>query len=159
MKEEINALIADLRDALDSIRQLKEEYDHFWDHLEEDELDVYQKAVIGYFLHNFYNACESIFMTIYRFFENDLDPRQWHKSLLRRMKLDIEEVRPAVISEELYEVLNDFRAFRHVFRNLYSFELDWQREKVVADRFDTAVDGLQKEIEDFISFLQDLKED
>lgn len=40
------------------------------------------------------------------------------------MKLSIEGYRPAVIDEELYLLLEDFRGFRHVFRHSYSFEPD-----------------------------------
>jgi len=70
------------------------------------------------------------------------------------MKIKIEDVRPAVISEELYLMLDDFRAFRHVYRHIYDGELDWQKEKLVAEKFDKAVELLEIEIEEFCEFLE-----
>ncbi len=50
--------------------------------------------------------------------------------------LKIEEYRPPVISEELYRLLDDFRGFRHRFRHSYSFELDWDKEVLVAKKLE-----------------------
>mgnify|MGYP001821978684 CR=1 FL=1 len=36
-----------------------------------------------------------------------------------------------LIDDDLYRLFDDFRAFRHKFRHLYSFELDWERECIV----------------------------
>jgi hypothetical protein len=33
-------------------------------------------------------------------------------------------IRPAVISDEVYEQLNDYRGFRHVVRNVYTSQFD-----------------------------------
>ena len=76
------------------------------------------------------------------------------------MKIKIEDVRPAVISEELYLilVLDDFRAFRHVYRHIYDGKLDWQKEKLVANKFDKAVELLEKEINKFCDFLDSIVE-
>jgi hypothetical protein len=94
------------------------------------------RAAIGYYLHNFYNGCENIFRSIAQSFENNIEADQWHRELLMRMTLDIQGIRPAVIDEQLYMLLDDFRGFRHAFRNCYSFELDWTREKIVLDKYE-----------------------
>ena len=39
----------------------------------------------------------------------------------------VPNIRPAVISQDTYEQLNEFRGFRHVSRNLYAYDLDHQR--------------------------------
>jgi len=39
------------------------------------------------------------------------------------MTLEISGVRPAIISEKLAADLNEFLQFRHLFRNIYGFEL------------------------------------
>lgn len=105
-------------------------------------------------MHCFYNACENIFLNIAKTFENNIEPQEWHKSILKRMKLDILEIRPAVISNNLYLILDEFRGFRHIFRHGYSFELDWEKEKLVADKFDKAVDLLKNEMGSFKVFLR-----
>ncbi len=40
------------------------------------------------------------------------------------MKILIEGVRPALLSEESFRLLGAFQAFRHFFRHAYSYELD-----------------------------------
>ncbi len=45
------------------------------------------------------------------------------------MKLDVPNIRPAFLSDESYRVLNDLRAFRHVFRHGYEYTLDGARVK------------------------------
>lgn len=156
MKEKVEILIANLRDDLNSIDKMKAEYDLFIRKLESRNPDIYQKMVIGYFLHNFYNATENIFINIAKTFENNIEPGTWHKSILKRMKLHIDDIRPAVISQSFYMMLDDFRAFRYVFRHVYSFELDWQKEKIVADKFDFTVQQFKREINKFIQFLKEL---
>ena len=110
-------------------------------------------------LHSFYNGCENIFRSIARFFENSVSTRTWHKDLLKKMTLEIEGVRPRVISRELYLLLDDFRGFRHKFRHSYSFELDWEREKVVARKFDKALKMLKCEVREFLESLNSMIDD
>jgi len=47
----------------------------------------------------------------------------WHQELLRQMAVGIELVRPHVISKETKNILDEYRGFRHVVRNVYSFHL------------------------------------
>jgi hypothetical protein len=154
MKENVELLVADIRDDLKSIDRMKAEYDTFVAAADWENPSVYDKATIGYYLHNFYNACESIFRTIAAAFENQIDAVTWHWSILKRMKLELPTVRPPAISEELYRILDDFRAFRHVFRNAYSFELDWAKERLVAEKLDGAVAQMRTELERFIAALR-----
>lgn len=82
----------------------------------------------GYTLHNLYGALEHLFERIARTFENQVeDLARYHAELLRRMMLDIQGVRPAVLTRASYEVLDELRAFRHIFRHAYDYELDPER--------------------------------
>jgi uncharacterized protein YutE (UPF0331/DUF86 family) len=155
MKDKLRILVADIQDDLKTITEIQNELNTYTKSLTEPP-DRYQKMVIGYLMHNFYNACENIFLNIARIFENSIEPQEWHKSILKRMKLSIKDVRPAVISERLYKLLNDFRGFRHVFRHLYSDELDWDKEKLLVNKFDNTVEGFIKDIGEFINFLEEL---
>ncbi len=42
------------------------------------------------------------------------------------MAIEIDGVRPRVISSELAEELDDYRKFRHLFRHAYGGELRWK---------------------------------
>ncbi|MFQ5596128.1 MAG: hypothetical protein ACE5HA_18455 [Anaerolineae bacterium] len=77
-------------------------------------------------LHSFYNGLERIFETIAR----QLDPafpsgEWWHRDLLERMGQEIPGMRPAVLSADSIEKLDEFLAFRHRVRNIYTFNLEY----------------------------------
>jgi len=160
MKANLDLLRADIEDELARLAQLEQVFASVRDKLDlaPEQVAAYDRGAIGYLLHNFYNGCENIFRRIAAFFENDIGPDTWHADLLRRMRLEIQGYRPAVIDEQLYRLLEDFRGFRHVFRNAYSFELDWERERLVARRFDRAAGLMQDQVRAFLSRLDQLRE-
>ncbi len=136
MKEKIKLLEANIKQQMSKIEKCRNELESFVKGKNiKKGVNNYDKATIGFYLHNFYNGCENIFTLIARAFENNIEPQVWHRSLLERMCLDIEGVRPAVIDEKLCVLLDNFRGFRHVFRHCYSFELDWNRERIVLEQF------------------------
>lgn len=74
--------------------------------------------VAGYYLHVIYGLFEGMLRRITLVFGNHVqDESRWHAQLLRRMTLNVPEVRPAPISDELYRFLDELRRFRHLFRN------------------------------------------
>jgi hypothetical protein len=156
MRYNLELLKADVEDELRKITLLEQAFAQAEADvdLSREDLPVYDRAAVGYFLHNFYNGCENIFRAVARFFENDVGPGSWHADLLKRMKLSIEGYRPAVIDEELYGLLEDFRGFRHVFRHSYSFELDWERERLVARKFHRAAGLLEEQVRGFLGGLE-----
>ena len=117
---------------------------------------TYDRGAVGYLLHNFYNGCENIFQSIARFFENDLGPAAWHKDLLKRMKIEISGYRPKVINDDLYGLLDDFRAFRHKFRHTYAFELDWEREQIVARKLLRTWAMFEEQVNVFLNQLNEI---
>ena len=161
MKYNIELLKADIHDELEKIHRIVNEYQKGSDRLKlsPEEISYYDRGAIGYMLHNFYNGCENIFRSIGRFFENDMEPQSWHRDLLKRMKIEIQGFRPKVISEELYAILDDFRAFRHRFIHSYAFELDWEKERLVAEKLPRAAKMLHGEIRIFLKTLEEIAGD
>ncbi|MBM4372043.1 MAG: hypothetical protein FJ098_10345, partial [Deltaproteobacteria bacterium] len=51
----------------------------------------------------------------------------WHRRLLDSMAMEIAEVRPAVIGRDTLRRLDEYLRFRHLFRNVYGFELEQDR--------------------------------
>jgi len=160
MKHSIALLKADIQDELSNLRRVMEEFRPLMPQLaySDEQVSNYDKMVVGYLLHSFYNGCENIFRSVARFFENEVEHESWHKDLLRRMKLEVPEYRPRLISEQLYRLLDDFRGFRHRFRHSYSFELDWEREKVVAGKLEQAFTLLQEDVKVFLEALDSISE-
>ena len=158
MRADIELLKADVRDQMSKLKKVYEDFLPLEEKLKlsEDEINNYDKAVIGYFMHSFYNGCENIFRSIARFFENELSASSWHRDLLKRMTLEVEGFRPRVISGNLFILLDDFRGFRHKFRYSYSFELDWEREKVVTNKFKKTWELFQNEIGLFLKKMDSI---
>ncbi|MEW6618207.1 MAG: hypothetical protein AB1422_02455 [bacterium] len=87
---------------------------------------------LAYQLHNLYCAFEDLFKIVTDSFDNHIQNKtHYHIELLRRMTMTIEGIRPALISQENYELLDNLRAFRHLFRHAYSYELDERKIKIV----------------------------
>jgi hypothetical protein len=116
-----------------------------------------QAIVAGYYLHNLYNAFENICLNVARTFENQVDDRsQWHAVLLKRMTLDVEGLRPKLLSTEVYQCLDELRRFRHVFRNAYTSELDPQRIAIVISQAQRLQNLYKADLDQFKVFLNSL---
>ena len=109
---------------------------------------------LAYQLHNLYCAFEDLFKIIANYFENHLMETAWHKELLDRMTLEIKGIRPRFLSEYAYELLNELRRFRHVFRHAYGFELEADKIKIVLKKT-LALKKIYKN--DIANFLAQLK--
>ena len=158
MAYNIELLKADIADELIRIGYVVAEFEKIKAQIDlpPDQVPYYDRGAVGYLLHNFYNGCENIFRSIARFFENDLGPSTWHKDLLKRMKIEISGYRPNVINDELYGLLDDFRAFRHKFRHTYAFELDWEREQIVARKLLRTWAMFEEQVNVFLNQLNEI---
>jgi hypothetical protein len=79
-------------------------------------------------LHHGYGAIESVLERVARSIEGSLPVgRDWHVALLENMSLDIEGIRPRVISDESLRLLRGLLAFRHFFRHAYAVSLEGPR--------------------------------
>ncbi|MCL6560975.1 MAG: hypothetical protein K6U74_19745, partial [Firmicutes bacterium] len=77
----------------------------------------------------------------------------WHRELLLRMTLDVPEVRPPLLSKETANKLDEFRAFRHVFRNVYGFNLSSERIVDLLNKFSHTAGCLEREVNSFIQTM------
>jgi len=110
---------------------------------------------LAYQLHNLYCAFEDLMKIVADFFENHIDDSaHYHSALLWRMKMPIEGVRPALLSETSYKLLDSLRAFRHVFRHAYSYELDPKKLALVVEDALKLRGLYQRDIDRFLEQLQ-----
>jgi hypothetical protein len=101
-------------------------------------------------LHSFYTGVENIFKRVAM--ELDGEPVRgdaWHRELLQRMKTPTAR-RPALLSEELHDTLNEYLRFRHVFRNAYSFDLDWRKMSPLVLRLEETFQKFENALDDFL---------
>ena len=73
------------------------------------------------------------------------------------MRLDLQPIRPAVIDATAFDKLDELRRFRHVFRSLYTAELDPLRMIIVLEKARQLREIWPPQIEIFLRFLQELR--
>ena len=158
--EELEQLRSELRQDLYFIKINHQKNREMSSRIEESNTDdEYQYAALGYTLHNLYTAFESYFLRIAKFFENNLDQGGWHSSLLERMTLDIEGVRPSLFDLEFSNKIGELMRFRHLFRNLYKTPLIPQKVLFANQYAKEVLDDFIPFHEQFDRFLLDLKGD
>jgi hypothetical protein len=114
---------------------------------------------LGSLLHDFFTTIEDIFEIISVDVNGGLpDTLEWHKQLLLKMSIPIPGLRPAVISEGLRWKLDEYLRFRHVFRNVYGYLLDWKRLQPLFDRMEDTYQHFSQEISTFRRFMLQLAE-
>ncbi len=153
MNEQVRLLQAEIRADLQSIKEAYASLNSVSKQITKPEMDI----VVGYYLHVLYGLFENLFTRIAATFGNQVtDKAQWHTQLLRRMMLDVEEVRPRVIGDESYECLDELRRFRHLFRNAYVLRFDPQRLALVLESARRLERLYEHDLEKFLSFLDNL---
>jgi len=137
--------VASIRKELSTISGLREELAHEMAQPEPN------RRAIGSILHDFYNCCERIFRRVATEINGATSGGDsWHKELLFRMTIPVEDRRPAVLSAALAADLDDYLSFRHVFRNIYGFELQGERLSRLASRFPAVSRRFEKEVRAFL---------
>jgi hypothetical protein len=81
---------------------------------------------------------------------------QWHKALLEQMNLPLEDRRPQVISDKLVQALLDYLVFRHRVRNIYGFQLDWERMDSLINDMPDILQKVKEELEAFIRKVEEI---
>jgi hypothetical protein len=78
----------------------------------------------------------------------------WHDDLLRQMAAEVPGVRPPVLSQETRERLDRYRGFRHVVRNVYTYNLDPEQIGVLVRQLAPTMARVSQELAVFADFLE-----
>jgi hypothetical protein len=118
--------------------------------------DQFQLRAIGSILQDFYTSVENIFKVVARYVdESTPDGHDWHLELLQQMSTDIISIRPAVISSQTLQYLNEYRGFRHIFRNIYGFNLIAERVERLLDLLEPTIKLLKQDIQSFMEKMDE----
>ncbi|MEP9411511.1 MAG: hypothetical protein HRF42_08910 [Candidatus Brocadia sp.] len=116
--------------------------------------DISSRRIVGSILHDSYNCCERIFRLIVGEINGAIPVGfEWHRQLLNKVTHEVEGLRPPVISEQMASDLEEYLEFRHVFRNIYGFELLGDRIIRLKERHSQVFGSFIKEIMSFIDKL------
>jgi hypothetical protein len=80
----------------------------------------------------------------------------WHRDLLSQMTLELKNIRPAVLSPRTTKALDEYLRFRHVVRNIYTFELAPDRIERLVKNLRPVFTQAQIELLAFADFLEKL---
>jgi hypothetical protein len=150
-KDEIPVLIAEIENELSKLYTIVNKIAGQKNRTDDEE--VIESAALR--LHNFYTGCERIFNLIAAEV-NGATPHEpdWHKRLLNQVALDIDPIRPAIISQQTHSDLSELLRFRHIVRNIYGFELSPDRITHLIDHTMRLYPRFSNEIGAFLEFLK-----
>lgn len=115
----------------------------------QDPDDVELLALAG-ILHSFYSGFENIFKRIVKDIDGGFAKTEsWHADLLEKMAVST-LLRSAVITESLKIRLQFFLSFRHAFRSMYSYNLNWPKMKGLIFDSQEILVLVEKELNDFM---------
>ncbi len=118
--------------------------------------DGYYLDGVALNLHGFYSGLERIFeVTALNVDGRKPEGENWHQELLRQMSTEILEMRPAVISETCSGALNEYRGFRHVVRNIYTYNFDSVKMRKLVEGAPGLFNQVRAELLAFADFLDE----
>ena len=156
MKEEALREVERIQDELRQIETIVSHAQHDWNEFIRKGEEAYLKAV-AYDLHGFYTGLERIFKSVASTIDDRIPAGEdWHKELLEQMTLEIEGIRPALLSKTDRDLLDEFMRFRHRVRNIYSFNLIPERVKNLVEKLPEAHEKAKRDLSAFIQFLEQI---
>ncbi|ACX51653.1 hypothetical protein Adeg_0503 [Ammonifex degensii KC4] len=133
MREKVLLLLGEIKDTSRRQARLYERLEQSWQKYQKFG-DYGYLVETAFYLNQLYTGYERIFREVAEAFENAVNNQHWHRSLLERMRLNVEGLRPALISEETFRCLNELRAFRHFFRHAYDVDLEAEKVALVVKK-------------------------
>ncbi len=157
--KEIEIILARINEELDNISLLMDELKSKGLPGEEDKVSIQGDSFflrsIGSILHDFYVAVENALRTICAEIDEKVpEGPQWHLLLLKQATYEISGIRPAVISKMTAQKLDKYRSFRHIFRNVYGFNLDSLRINELLQELPETVDLFTNDLKCFIQLMK-----
>ena len=149
-------LVGQIERELGSLQQLVSQTDSLMQKVQVTG-DTDYLGTIALNLHGFYSGAERIFRDIATDLDGSLPDRSdWHRRLLRQMASNVPNIRPTILNGPTLKALNELCAFRHVVRNIYSFDLIPEKVEALAISLPKAYTLLSTDLEEFTQFLIDI---
>jgi len=148
-------LAAEIGDELGNLQRVVAEGADLLPHLAAEPPASIHLRAAGSVIHDFCCGAESVLRRVGQDLDGGLpEGADWHRQLLTDMALEIPGLRPAVVSASLRDELDELRAFRHVFRNVYGFALKPARVRDLLGRLPEIFEQLRAELSAFAAMLR-----
>ena len=154
MSERLLRLAQRIRDECEELARLVARAQEGWRRLQQSSDDLYADSV-ALNLHGFYAGLERLFEMIAAGIDGNV-PRgeNWHQMLLEQMVAEVSSVRPAVIGEKTRQMLDEYRGFRHIVRNVYAFRFDLVKLQKLVQEAPAVLSQVRAELMAFAAFLE-----
>lgn len=147
-------LASRIRRELNELELVLTRIEEGWQRAHRSDDDYYLDGV-ALNLHGFYSGLERIFSLIAETIDGSIPQGEnWHLLLLQQVSAEIPNVRPAIISGSVSKDLNEFRGFRHVVRNVYTYHFDPEKIEKLVDKVPDLFRQLKLELSAFADFLE-----
>lgn len=112
------------------------------------------RIVIAEILVNYYTCLETIFRRVSQFFENERSTERRHYDLLDNMTVDVEGVRPNLLSERSYAALREIMRFRRYKRYHLEFDYDWDKLQALSRTLESVRPQVREDLDQFEARLR-----
>ena len=135
------------------LNRLIEEHRILLDSCATSEPTPIEVSALATFLHSFYSGIENSLKRIAIEIDEGVPSGDaWHRQLLMLMA-NATAARPSVLSKNLYETLSEYLAFRHFFRQAYSFHFDWSKMAGLVLKAEHTMKAFEMEVDRFFDSL------
>ncbi len=146
--------VSRIKEEINEIERLVQRALKAWDCVKDTSDDLYLDSV-ALNLHSVYSGIEKIFEMIAKDIDGSIPTGDsWHFDLLKQMATEIQQVRPAVIKKETFNFLNEYRSFRHIVRNIYTFNISIKKLTPLVEDLQSAYQMFNSDIDEFIHFIE-----
>jgi hypothetical protein len=154
------AVAGRIRRELQELAQVVERTYHIWQRgttRTEEDGDNYYVDATALNLHGFYAGIERLLGVIAEGIDGTKPSgANWHTQLLHQLTAEIPGIRPAVLSSAMRDKLDRYRGFRHVIRNVYTFNLDPQQIELLVEQLQVTMDQVSQELLIFANLLEQI---
>lgn len=153
MNERFIELSQRIRDEMVYLEQVIQRIQNGWQKAQTTNDDYYLDGV-ALNLHGLYSGLERIFERIAVVVDKNLPQgADWHQKLLEQIAEEQPKIRPATISNASYERLDEYRGFRHVVRNVYTFHFNPAKMRLLVEQSPEMFGQVRKELLAFADFI------
>lgn len=152
-------LLSELNKTIEQIQRIAKYHETFRiDFPAAENHKSYDLVILADIITDYYTCLETLFVRISRFFENNLEQDRWHKHLLEKMRLEIPDIRAALLSDECYHLLNEFLRFRHFKRYYYDYNYDRDKMLFLEKKLLESLPLVTHDLSQFGEFLKRIAE-
>ncbi|HXF63533.1 MAG TPA: hypothetical protein VNK95_18065 [Caldilineaceae bacterium] len=154
MNDRPRQLVARIRSELIEIERVLHRVEEGWRRAQSTADDYYLDSV-ALNLHGFYSGLERLFERIVAVVDGSKPSGEnWHQVLLQQVSREAPGIWPAVISEGVSAQLDEYRGFRHVVRNVYTFSFEAAKVKKLVENVRPLFTQVSAELLAFAEFIE-----